>query len=274
MLVHIHVIQYFVWVFFLYFSFPFDDIDIVGLISIIYLVFDHFIFQLAFVRFVIQFHTCSIWFVFNLFSDFFLLIFVVCWTHQDFGHHVQVCFFLFFLFTIIHKMKMLKTFAMYRHFESQEMSKLLLWFFLNVLHRNFFMCFILSPLIDLSTLARLFRFNLYVSFWKTCGFWVFGLPTAPLMCPHVFLLSLTGSTSQCSLKYLHFNYKKVRFYALCEQIHVPPSPSLEASHQWVDIVLWANGICTLPNIIIVHPTQIDLIFWTISSCGMATTMVA
>jgi len=43
-LVDICVLQYFVWVFFLYFSSPFDDIDIVGLNSIIYLAFDHVIF--------------------------------------------------------------------------------------------------------------------------------------------------------------------------------------------------------------------------------------
>ncbi len=58
-LVDIRVLQYFVWVFFLYFFFPFDDIDIVGLNSIIYLALDHFIFRLAFVRFVIQSHKCQ-----------------------------------------------------------------------------------------------------------------------------------------------------------------------------------------------------------------------
>jgi hypothetical protein len=41
-----------------------------------------------------------------------------------------------------------------------------------------------------------------------------------------------------------------------------------------DIVLCANGICTLPNIIITNPTQLDLIFWIGSSCEVIATMVA
>ncbi len=77
-LVDILVLQYFVWVFFLYFSFPFYDIDIVHLNSIIYLAFDHFIFQLAFVRLLIQSHKCSIWLFFGLSSDLFIFIEFCC----------------------------------------------------------------------------------------------------------------------------------------------------------------------------------------------------
>jgi hypothetical protein len=102
-------------------------------------------------------------------------------------------------------------FAMYRRFQSQETSKLLLWFSLNVLHRNFFMCFIIYLLIDLSTLVCLFWFDPYTSFWKITVFQVFGLLTGPLMCSHVSLpISNERSTSQCNSKYFHLHCKKCR----------------------------------------------------------------
>jgi hypothetical protein len=43
-----------------------------------------------------------------------------------------------------------------------------------------------------------------------------------------------------------------------KQLHVILSTTFNSSHQWVDIVFTKGAICTLINIVIVNPTQIDL----------------
>jgi hypothetical protein len=48
--------------------------------------------------------------------------------------------------------------------------------------------------------------------------------------------------------------KDVRFHVLHEHIRVLLLPSFQFFHWWVDIVLLANGICTLADMVIVNPT--------------------
>jgi hypothetical protein len=51
----------------------------------------------------------------------------------------------------------------------------------------------------------------------------------------------------------------MELHVLCEQTHVLSLPSLQSSCQWVNIVLSANGIRNLANVVIAYPIQIDLV---------------
>ncbi len=58
-----------------------DVIHIIGHASIVPLIFEHFVFHLAFVGLLVQPCKCMIWLPFGLFFGFFLLVnFVVFWT--------------------------------------------------------------------------------------------------------------------------------------------------------------------------------------------------
>ncbi len=72
----------------------------------------------------------------------------------------------------------------------------------------FFMRFIFSPLIDLSTLAHLFWFDPHASFWKTCEFSVFGLPTSSLNVSTCFSLISCGVKPHTAIQNI-FNCKKM-----------------------------------------------------------------
>ncbi len=41
----------------------------------------------------------------------------------------------------------------------------------------------------------------------------------------------------------------------------------------MDIVLIANGICILLNVVIINPIRADFVLWTISSQGMAMMII-
>jgi hypothetical protein len=48
------------------------------------------------------------------------------------------------------------------------------------------------------------------------------------------------------------------FHVGWEQLHALPSTTFHSSCQQVDIVFTKDGICTLADVVIVDPTQIDL----------------
>ncbi len=147
MLVDILVLQYFVWVFFLYFSFPFYDIDIVCVNSIIYLAFDHFIFRLAFVRFVIQFHKSSIWLGFFFFWFFFYWFLLFVEHIRILGIMFKfVSFSTFFLQLYVRWRCLLCIGA----FKAKRRPSWFYNFFSIFCIETFLMCFILSPLITSS----------------------------------------------------------------------------------------------------------------------------
>ncbi len=61
----------------------------------------------------------------------------------------------------------------------------------------------------------------------------------------------------------------MEFYVLHERTHVLLLFSLQSFHWWVDIMLSTNDIHTLVDIVIVDPTQVDLVSHATSSCGVA-----
>jgi hypothetical protein len=63
------------------------------------------------------------------------------------------------------------------------------------------------------------------------------------------------------------------FHVSRDQTHVLSSPSLQSSHEQVDIMLLIDGICTVTNVIIVDPTRVDLVFQTTSFHEVVTKMV-
>jgi hypothetical protein len=103
-------------------------------------------------------------------------------------------------------------FAMYRSFQSQETAKLVLWFSLNILHRNFFnVLHSFSP-----NYFIFFYLTLIPVFGKIVGFGSLVYSQVPSMCPHVSLLiSREGSTSQCDFKYFHLHCKKMQGFMCC-----------------------------------------------------------
>jgi hypothetical protein len=50
----------------------------------------------------------------------------------------------------------------------------------------------------------------------------------------------------------------VGFHLRWEQLHALPSITFNSFCQQVDIVLTKNGICSLTNVVITNPTQVDL----------------
>ncbi len=64
------------------------------------------------------------------------------------------------------------------------------------------------------------------------------------------------------------------FHVLWEQTHILPLPFLQSSCQRIKIVLLVDGIRILADVIIVDPTQADLVSRTTFSCGVVATMVA
>jgi hypothetical protein len=67
--------------------------------------------------------------------------------------------------------------------------------------------------------------------------------------------------------------KYVGFHVLHEQTHVFPLFSFYSLKQQVDIMFTTNGVHTLTNIIIINPTQANLISRVIFFCGVATMIV-
>jgi hypothetical protein len=63
--------------------------------------------------------------------------------------------------------------------------------------------------------------------------------------------------------------KDVGFHVLRKQTHILLSPSLHYFCWWIDIVMLVDDICTLANVIIVKPIQIDLVSWVALSHGVA-----
>ncbi len=59
----------------------------------------------------------------------------------------------------------------------------------------------------------------------------------------------------------------------CDQTHVLSPASLQSSRELVDIMLLIDGICTLANVIIINPTQVDLVSQTTSFHRVVTKMV-
>jgi len=62
----------------------------------------------------------------------------------------------------------------------------------------------------------------------------------------------------------------VGFHVGRKQLHAFPSTTFNSSHWWVDIVLTKDGICTLANIVITNPMQMDLFPWSCIIQGFAT----
>jgi hypothetical protein len=62
------------------------------------------------------------------------------------------------------------------------------------------------------------------------------------------------------------------FHASHEQTHVLPPPSLQSSYERVDIMLLVDGIRTLANVVIVDPTQVNLVSQTASFHRVVATM--
>ncbi len=60
------------------------------------------------------------------------------------------------------------------------------------------------------------------------------------------------------------------FHVGWKQLHVLPSITFNSFHWWVNIVFTKDGICTLTNIVIVDPTQIDLLPWSYAIQGFVT----
>jgi hypothetical protein len=67
--------------------------------------------------------------------------------------------------------------------------------------------------------------------------------------------------------------KDVEFHVLREQTHGLLLSSLQYFHSFVNIVLSVDNICTLANVIIVDPTQADLVSWPTFSHGVVTSSV-
>lgn len=66
--------------------------------------------------------------------------------------------------------------------------------------------------------------------------------------------------------------RNIGFHVSCEQTQVLRPPSLQSSCEWVDIMLLVDGIRTLPNVVIVDPTWMDLIFQIVSFHKVVTTI--
>ncbi len=54
----------------------------------------------------------------------------------------------------------------------------------------------------------------------------------------------------------------VSFHMGWEQLHALPSATLNYFHQQVNIVLTKNEICTLVDVVIANPMNVNLIFWS------------
>jgi hypothetical protein len=67
--------------------------------------------------------------------------------------------------------------------------------------------------------------------------------------------------------------KDVEFHVLREQTHVLLLSSLQYFCSFVNIVLLVDNICTLANVIIVDPTQADLVSWPTFSHGVVMSLV-
>jgi len=61
--------------------------------------------------------------------------------------------------------------------------------------------------------------------------------------------------------------RNMAFHVLREQTHIFPPTSLQSSCQRVDIVLSIDGIGTLVNVVIVDPTQVDMVSWATLPMG-------
>jgi hypothetical protein len=63
------------------------------------------------------------------------------------------------------------------------------------------------------------------------------------------------------------------FHVSHDQAHVLSPPSLQSSCEQVNIMLLIDGICTLANVVIINPTQVDLVSQTTSFHRVVTKMV-
>ncbi len=67
--------------------------------------------------------------------------------------------------------------------------------------------------------------------------------------------------------------RNAKFHVLQKQIHVLPPPTLQSSHWRIDIVLIVNSVYMFGEVVIVNPTQVDLVSWTIFSRWVAIIVV-
>jgi hypothetical protein len=68
--------------------------------------------------------------------------------------------------------------------------------------------------------------------------------------------------------------KNAGFHVSQKQTHVLPLPTLQFLCRQIEIVLLVDGVCTLVDIVIVDPIQIDLVLQVVFSSGVATTIMA
>ncbi len=76
----------------------------------------------------------------------------------------------------------------------------------------------------------------------------------------------------CCLKRFCIHCKRCKFRVLQEQTHVLFMPPLQSSYRWINIILLVNGIHTLANVVIVNPTQADLVSLAALSHGVVVTL--
>jgi hypothetical protein len=63
--------------------------------------------------------------------------------------------------------------------------------------------------------------------------------------------------------------RNVKFHVLQKQTHVLPPPTLQSSHQRIDVVLIVNSVYMFADVVIVNPTRVDLVSWTVFSHWVA-----
>jgi hypothetical protein len=68
--------------------------------------------------------------------------------------------------------------------------------------------------------------------------------------------------------------KNVRFHVSQKQTHVLLPPILNFLCCRIEIVILIDGVCTLVGVVIVNPTQIDLVLQVVFFCKVAMTIMA
>ncbi len=70
---------------------------------------------------------------------------------------------------------------------------------------------------------------------------------------------------QNTIKMFFLQLQEMFIFMFCMKKHILSSPSLEFLCWWVDIVLTINEVYILIDVIIIDPTQMDLVSWIVVS---------